>query len=86
MVQMPDFKGYINDVGGPTANFRHPACKKQLKYGACKDRQCLFQTAFECFRFLQAAFRADAERKGLYGLYDGIVRPVINAGKSFVAG
>ena len=39
---MPDFKGYINDVGGPTANFRHPACKKQLKVGACKDRQCLF--------------------------------------------
>ena len=42
MTQMPDFKGYINDVGGPTANFRHPACKKQLKVGACKDRQCLF--------------------------------------------
>jgi len=42
MTEMPDFKGYINDVGGPTANFRHPACKKQLKYGACKDRQCLF--------------------------------------------
>ncbi|MEE3396780.1 MAG: YgiQ family radical SAM protein, partial [Succiniclasticum sp.] len=41
MTQMPDFKGYINDVGGPTANFRHPACKKQLKVGACKDRQCL---------------------------------------------
>lgn len=38
----PDFKGYIHDVGGPTANFRMPACKKQLKYGACKDRQCLF--------------------------------------------
>jgi len=38
----PDFKGYINDVGGPTANFRGPACAKQLKSGACKDRQCLF--------------------------------------------
>ena len=38
----PDFKGYIHDVGGPTANFRQPACKKQLKYGACKNRQCLF--------------------------------------------
>jgi uncharacterized radical SAM protein YgiQ len=36
------FKGYIHDVGGPTANFRHAACKKQLKYGACKDKQCLF--------------------------------------------
>ncbi|MDR2899846.1 MAG: YgiQ family radical SAM protein [Clostridiales bacterium] len=40
----PDFKGYIHDVGGPTANFRKPACKKQLTLGACKDRQCLFPT------------------------------------------
>lgn len=42
MVKDKDFKGYIHDVGGPTANFRGPACKKQLKTGACKDRQCLF--------------------------------------------
>ena len=38
----PDFKGYIHDVGGPTANFRHPACRKQLEKGACRERQCLF--------------------------------------------
>ncbi len=38
----PDFKGYIHDVGGPTANFRQPACKKQLTKGACPNRQCLF--------------------------------------------
>ena len=38
----PDFKGYIHDVGGPTANFRRPACDKQLTSGACRDRQCLF--------------------------------------------
>ncbi len=38
----PDFKGYIHDVGGPTANFRKPACDKQLKEGACKERNCLF--------------------------------------------
>ncbi|WP_430886008.1 YgiQ family radical SAM protein [Fusibacter sp. JL216-2] len=37
-----EFKGYIHDVGGPTANFRNAACKKQLKLGACKDRQCLY--------------------------------------------
>jgi uncharacterized radical SAM protein YgiQ len=37
-----DFKGYIHDVGGPTANFRHPSCEKQLKHGVCKDKQCLF--------------------------------------------
>lgn len=41
-VRDPGFKGYIHDVGGPTANFRHPACKKQLKSGACKDKQCLY--------------------------------------------
>ena len=38
----PDFKGYIHDVGGPTANFHQPSCKKQLKAGTCRDRQCLF--------------------------------------------
>lgn len=41
------FKGYIHDVGGPTANFRKPACKKQLKYGACRDKQCLWPTKCE---------------------------------------
>ena len=38
----PDFKGYIHDVGGPTANFRAPACAKQLKSGACPNKRCLF--------------------------------------------
>ena len=42
MTKDPDFKGYIHDVGGPTANFRAAACKKQLQYGACPDKQCLF--------------------------------------------
>ncbi len=37
-----DFKGYIHDVGGPTANFRHMACKKQAEHGACPNKQCLF--------------------------------------------
>jgi len=41
ITELPDFKGYIHDVGGPTANFRRPACKTQLKYGACKNKQCL---------------------------------------------
>lgn len=40
--QEQDFKGYIHDVGGPTANFRHPACEKQLTKGACPNKQCLF--------------------------------------------
>ena len=44
IVKEKDFKGYIHDVGGPTANFRAPACEKQLSKGACGGRQCLFPT------------------------------------------
>ncbi|MBS5546381.1 MAG: YgiQ family radical SAM protein [Lachnospiraceae bacterium] len=42
LTKEPDFKGYIHDVGGPTANFRFPACEKQMTKGACPGRQCLF--------------------------------------------
>lgn len=42
MLQDKDFKGYIHDVGGPTANFRRPSCQKQMTRGVCKNRQCLF--------------------------------------------
>lgn len=42
LIARKDFKGYIHDVGGPTANFRFPACSKQMQKGACPDRQCLF--------------------------------------------
>ena len=42
LTKKPDFKGYIHDVGGPTANFRQPACKKQLEYGVCKNKDCLY--------------------------------------------
>ena len=41
ITKLPDFKGYINDVGGPSANFRHSSCKKQLEKGMCADRRCL---------------------------------------------
>jgi len=44
IAQMPDFKGYIHDVGGPTANFRYPSCDKQLKDGVCPSRKCLAPT------------------------------------------
>ncbi len=44
MTERPDFKGYIHDVGGPTANFRAPACEKQKTHGVCPNRQCLFPT------------------------------------------
>jgi len=42
LISDPEFKGYIHDVGGPTANFRAAACDKQLKEGVCKNRQCLY--------------------------------------------
>ena len=42
LTEDPEFKGYIHDVGGPTADFRMPACRKQVQYGVCQDRQCLF--------------------------------------------
>ncbi|GAA0115677.1 YgiQ family radical SAM protein [Clostridium senegalense] len=42
ITKLKNFKGYIHDVGGPTANFRKPACENQLKIGACKNKQCLY--------------------------------------------
>ncbi|MCM1047593.1 MAG: YgiQ family radical SAM protein [Clostridiales bacterium] len=42
MTKEPDFKGYIHDVGGPTANFRQPSCEKQMTKGVCTNKQCLF--------------------------------------------
>ena len=71
MVWDPEFKGYIHDVGGPTANFRAPACKKQDKVGACKDRQCLFPTPCknmkidhsEYLELLRALRRIDGVKK-----------------------
>ncbi|MTI66650.1 MAG: YgiQ family radical SAM protein [Firmicutes bacterium] len=42
ITKLKDFKGYIHDVGGPTANFRHPSCDKQERRGTCKEKQCLY--------------------------------------------
>ena len=44
ITELPDFKGYIHDIGGPTANFRYPACDKQLEHGVCANRKCLAPT------------------------------------------
>lgn len=44
LTELPDFKGYIHDVGGPTANFRHPSCKGQREKGLCKGKKCLAPT------------------------------------------
>jgi uncharacterized radical SAM protein YgiQ len=50
LTRRTDFKGYIHDVGGPTANFRIPACAKQAEHGACPDRQCLGDTPCPALR------------------------------------
>lgn len=42
MTKDPGFKGYVHDIGGPTANFRHPSCRKQREKGMCRDRDCLY--------------------------------------------
>lgn len=44
LVWQPGFKGYIHDIGGPTANFRNKACEKQVRGGVCKEKQCMFPT------------------------------------------
>lgn len=56
LTKEPDFKGYIHDVGGPTANFRHPACEKQRKNGVCPDRQCLGFSACKNINASQADY------------------------------
>lgn len=50
ITEMPDFKGYIHDIGGPTANFRYPSCEKQLKAGLCKGKKCLAPSACPALR------------------------------------
>ena len=50
LTRMPDFKGYIHDVGGPTANFRFPSCKKQEQSGLCPDKKCLAPTMCKAVR------------------------------------
>ncbi len=56
LTHLPGFKGYIHDVGGPTANFRRPACEKQLQKGACPNRQCLFPQPCKNIRADHAEF------------------------------
>ena len=44
LTKLPGFKGYIHDIGGPTANFRHPSCRQQIERGVCRGKECLFPT------------------------------------------
>jgi len=57
LTQLPGFKGYIHDVGGPTANFRTPSCEHQTKHGVCKDKQCLFPDACKQLRVDHTEYR-----------------------------
>ena len=80
LTKLPGFKGYIHDVGGPTADFREPACAKQLKCGACRERQCLFP---EPCKNLRADHREYIEiLRGLRGI-EGVKKVFIRSGIRF---
>ena len=80
MVKDPLFKGYIHDVGGPTANFRHPSCEKQLTEGVCRNRQCLFPSP--C-RNLQADHRDYTELLRKLRKVPGVRKVFIRSGIRF---
>ncbi len=70
-----EFKGYIHDVGGPTANFRHPACDKQLKEGVCKNRQCLYPAPCKNLRVDHKDYIKLLKRlRGLHGVKKVFIR------------
>ena len=77
---MPDFKGYINDVGGPTANFRYPACEKQKKDGVCPNRKCLAPTP--C-KNLNVDHKEYAELLSRIEEIDGVKKVFIRSGIRF---
>ncbi len=80
MTKDKDFKGYIHDVGGPTANFRTPSCQKQLKSGVCRDRQCLYPTP--C-KNLEVSHRDYLELLGKLRRIKGVKRVFIRSGIRF---
>ena len=80
LTKEPDFKGYIHDVGGPTANFRGPACSKQAAKGACPERQCLFPTP--CPR-LQADHRDYLELLRQLRQLPGVKKVFVRSGLRF---
>ena len=93
MTQDEQFKGYIHDVGGPTANFRNPSCEKQLKHGMCGRKDCLFPKPCsqlntdhdECTRVLQEVSKVKGVKKVFVrsGLrFDYIMADIRKGGKS----
>ena len=80
IARMPDFKGYINDVGGPTANFRYPSCEEQKKNGVCPNRKCLSPTPCKNLKVDHTEYAAllrDIER------IDGIKKVFVRSGIRF---
>ena len=78
--QMPGFKGYIHDVGGPTANFRYPACDKQVKYGVCPDKRCLVS---EPCKNLKVDHREYAELLRRVAAVPGVKKVFVRSGIRF---
>ncbi len=80
LTKKPDFKGYINDVGGPTANFRRPACEKQAEKGTCKHKDCLFPSP--C-RNLDTDHREYIELLKKLRQIDGVKKVFVRSGVRF---
>ncbi len=80
ITELPDFKGYINDVGGPTANFRYPSCERQSAEGVCKNRKCL---APKPCRHLQVDHSEYARMLEKIERLDGVKRVFIRSGIRF---
>ncbi len=77
---MPDFKGYIHDVGGPTANFRYPSCEKQRESGVCPGRKCLSPTPCKNLRVDHTEY---AEMLSKIEKIDGVKRVFVRSGIRF---
>ncbi len=80
IASLPDFKGYINDVGGPTANFRYPSCDKQMECGVCPSRKCLAPTP--C-RNLKVDHTEYADMLARVERVDGVKRVFVRSGIRF---
>ncbi len=80
IVAMPDFKGYINDIGGPTANFRYPSCDKQKESGVCPNRKCLAPTPCKNLKVDHAEYM---ELLSAVEALDGVKKVFVRSGVRF---
>ena len=77
---LPDFKGYINDVGGPTANFRGPSCDKQREHGVCPSKKCLAPTPCKNLKVDHSEYAGMLEK---IEAIDGVKKVFIRSGIRF---